>query len=161
MWHKNCPDWQIYDPVSFSTHKQAASKWQVRPSKTWISLGIPPVWSESSLCTQWIAKDLEVSSCGQRRPGWSESSLGAHAILLVLSQDSSNCFCRCFQDYWCCKKKKGLSYNLFRKRHRIKFCLVILLCELGRILHPFKFNVNGIKMTDRSTCHTNSQSTSL
>ena len=27
------------------------------PVKTQISLGIHPVWSESSLCTQWIAKD--------------------------------------------------------------------------------------------------------
>ena len=42
-----------------------------------------PVWSESSLCTQWVAEDL--STCEQWRPirlggcpGWSESSLGAH-----------------------------------------------------------------------------------
>ena len=29
----------------------------LRPAKTQISLGIPPVWSESSLCAQWAAKD--------------------------------------------------------------------------------------------------------
>ena len=29
----------------------------VRPAKTQISLGICPVWSESSLCAQWVAKD--------------------------------------------------------------------------------------------------------
>ena len=29
----------------------------VRPAKTQISLGIRPVWSESLLCTQWVAKD--------------------------------------------------------------------------------------------------------
>ena len=29
----------------------------VRPAKTRISLGIRPVWSESSLGTQWVAKD--------------------------------------------------------------------------------------------------------
>ena len=29
----------------------------VRPAKTQITLGIHPVWSESSLCTQWVAKD--------------------------------------------------------------------------------------------------------
>ena len=29
----------------------------VRPAKTQISLGSHPVWSESSLCTQWVAKD--------------------------------------------------------------------------------------------------------
>ena len=30
----------------------------VCPVKTQISLGIRPVWSESSLCAQWVAKDL-------------------------------------------------------------------------------------------------------
>ena len=29
----------------------------VRPAKTQISLGIRSVWSESSLCAQWVAKD--------------------------------------------------------------------------------------------------------
>ena len=70
-------------------------KWYVRPAKTQISLGICPVWSESSLCAQCVVKDpsflhadseaaktlIRLGGC----PGWSESSLGAHAILLVLS----------------------------------------------------------------------------
>ena len=30
----------------------------VRPAKTQISLGIRPGWSESSLCAQWVGKDL-------------------------------------------------------------------------------------------------------
>ena len=29
----------------------------VRPAKTQISLGIRQVWSESSLCAQWLTKD--------------------------------------------------------------------------------------------------------
>ena len=29
----------------------------MRPAKTQVSLGICPVWSESSLCAQWVAKD--------------------------------------------------------------------------------------------------------
>ena len=33
------------------------TKWHVRPTKTQISLGIRPVWSESSLCIYWVAKD--------------------------------------------------------------------------------------------------------
>ena len=33
------------------------NKVRVRPAKTQISLGIRPVWSESSLCAQWVAKD--------------------------------------------------------------------------------------------------------
>ena len=31
-------------------------KWHVRPAKTQISQGICPVWSESSLWAQWVAK---------------------------------------------------------------------------------------------------------
>ena len=33
------------------------NKMTVRPAKTQISLGIRPVWSESSLSAQWVAKD--------------------------------------------------------------------------------------------------------
>ena len=33
------------------------NKMSVRPMKTQISLGIHPVWSESSLCAQWVGKD--------------------------------------------------------------------------------------------------------
>ena len=43
----------------------------VRPAKTQISLGIRPVWSESSL-SAW----RNIGGC----PGWSESSLGAHSL---------------------------------------------------------------------------------
>ena len=41
-----------YEPLHDKTNKVT-----VRPAKTQISLGICPVWSESSLCTQWVAKD--------------------------------------------------------------------------------------------------------
>ena len=33
------------------------TKWPMHPAKTQISQGIRPVWSESSLCAQWVAKD--------------------------------------------------------------------------------------------------------
>ena len=33
------------------------NKVSVRQAKTHVSLGIRPVWSESSLCVQWVAKD--------------------------------------------------------------------------------------------------------
>ena len=41
-----------YEPPHDKTNKMT-----VRPAKTQISLGIRPVWSESSLCAQWVAKD--------------------------------------------------------------------------------------------------------
>ena len=70
------------------------TKRSVRPAKTQISLGIRPVWSESSLCAQWEAEDpsfLHEDRLGGC-PGWSESSLGAHAILMVLSWAGSHVY---------------------------------------------------------------------
>ena len=46
------------------------TKWPVRPAKTRISLGICPVWSESSLCAQWVAKDTSFDSEGSDRIAW-------------------------------------------------------------------------------------------
>ena len=39
------------------TPHDKTNKMTVRPAKTQLSLGIRPVWSESSLCAQWVAKD--------------------------------------------------------------------------------------------------------
>ena len=67
-------------------------KWPVRPAKTQISLGICPVWSESSQCAQWVAEDrmlLHADSEDSDQTGRSESSLSAQIILLVLSWGGS------------------------------------------------------------------------
>ena len=68
------------------------TKRHVHPAKTQISLGIRPVWSESWL-SAWktlgpqlpiersVKTLIRLGGC----PGWSGSSLGAHAISLVLS----------------------------------------------------------------------------
>ena len=42
----------VYEPRHDKTNKV-----NVRPAKTQISLSIRPVWSESSLCAQWVAMD--------------------------------------------------------------------------------------------------------
>ena len=44
--------------VSYEPPHDKTNKLTVRPAKTQISLGICPVWPESSLCAQWVAKDL-------------------------------------------------------------------------------------------------------
>ena len=41
----------------FEPRHDKTNKMSVLPAKTRISLGIRPVWSESSLCAQWVAKD--------------------------------------------------------------------------------------------------------
>ena len=84
--------------IKFEPPHDKTNKRTMRPVKTQISLGIRPVWSESSLCTQWVAtdpsflhgdrkdwSDIRLGGC----PGWSKSLLGAHAILLVLSWGGS------------------------------------------------------------------------
>ena len=50
-----------------------STKWLVRPAKTQIGLGIRPVWSESLLCAQWVAKGPSFlhSLSGQQRL-WSD-----------------------------------------------------------------------------------------
>ena len=75
------------------------NKMTVLPVKTRISLGIRPVWLESSLCAKLMAKWLWTQAFFMRTaktpirlggcPHWSKSSLGAHAILLVLSWGGS------------------------------------------------------------------------
>ena len=42
----------LNEPPHDKTNKMAYA-----PTKTHINLGIRPVWSESSLCAQWVAKD--------------------------------------------------------------------------------------------------------
>ena len=66
------------------------TKWHVHPAKTQISLGIRPVWSESSLCTQsFFMRTAKTLIKLGRCPGWSESLLSRHAVLLVLSWGGS------------------------------------------------------------------------
>ena len=68
-----------------------STKWHVRPAKTQISLGICPVWSESSLCAQRVAKDprfLHVDSeDSDLCPVWSEfAGRTGHTVCFVMRQ---------------------------------------------------------------------------
>ena len=47
----------IYVRKQMSRLMTKPTKWHVRPAKTQIGLGIRPVYSEYSLCAQWVAKD--------------------------------------------------------------------------------------------------------
>ena len=90
----------VFDIIFCQTLKWATT-WQnqqsVRPAKTQISLGICPVWSESSLCAQWVAKDpkflhadSEDSDQTGRMPRLIWVFPGRTLILLVLSCRGSN-----------------------------------------------------------------------
>ena len=91
------------------------TKWPLRPVKTQISLGIHPVWSEPSLCTLRVAEDpnlLQAKSGLIRHPGWSESSLGAQVILLILSCSGLNeTQYQLHVPCCCCFILEGISYS--------------------------------------------------
>ena len=53
---RKCQTWNKQTQIIQPQHEKN-NKMSVRPAKTQISLGIRPVWSESSLCAQWAAKD--------------------------------------------------------------------------------------------------------
>ena len=82
----------------------------VRPAKTQISLGIRQVWSESSQCTQWVAKDQSFLHVDSGCPGWSESSLGAQPrcwfchvsahVPLSFTLSGWNYSCKCLLFYY-------------------------------------------------------------
>ena len=51
--------WQGFPHAGFNWNeppRDKTNKVTVHPAKIQISLGIRPVWSESSLCAQWVAK---------------------------------------------------------------------------------------------------------
>ena len=66
------------------------NKITVRPAKIRNSLGICPVWSESSVCTQWEL--LKVSSCGQQRL-WSDLAYAQADLSLCWAHMPFCCFC--------------------------------------------------------------------
>ena len=66
-------EWQdLYYNWHMSRLMTKPPKWYVRPAKTQISLGIRPVWSESSLCAQWVAKDPSFLHADSEDSGWSD-----------------------------------------------------------------------------------------
>ena len=86
VWHCGFYYEAFHEPPHDKTNKVA-----VLPAKTQISLGIRPVWSESSLCTHWVAKDpsflhadSEDSDQTGRMPRLIWFFAGRTVILLVL-----------------------------------------------------------------------------
>ena len=119
----------------------------VLPAKTQISRGIRPVWSESSLCTQWVAKDPSFLHADSEdsdqtgrmprliiRPVWSESSLGAHAILSVLSWG------QLFHKILSILKFPHQSRAMTLLKMNEKYCSIIQICILSISMHIQNLN---------------------
>ena len=66
----------------FEPRHDKTNKTSMRPAKTQISLGIRPVWSESSLSAWRKLGSLATYWAQSGCPGWSETSLGAQSRCL-------------------------------------------------------------------------------
>ena len=80
----------LYD-LSHLMTKQ--TKWSVCPAKTQINLAIRPVWSESLLCAQWVAKDpsfLHADSENSDQTGQMPFCWFCHEVAHLLIVDFSN-----------------------------------------------------------------------
>ena len=77
------------------------NKMNVHPAKTQISLGIRPVWSEPSLCTQWVAKDPLLAHLSQRLIWWAYR-IGRPPSSVVLRRhlSSSTLFKHLRRNHW-------------------------------------------------------------
>ena len=96
IWPQSSKDRFSCDKQHMSRLMTKPTKWHVHPAKTQISLGIRPVWSKSSLSTQWIAKDLSFIHADSkdpdqtgRMPRLTRVFSGRTVTLLVLSRCGS------------------------------------------------------------------------
>ena len=64
-------------------HEKKNNIMSVRPAKTQISLGIRPIWSESSLCIQWVAKDPSFLSVDSKD---SDQTRRMHGLIWVFAE---------------------------------------------------------------------------
>ena len=103
----------------------------VRPVKTRISLGIRPVWSESSLCTQWVAKDhsfLHADSKDSDQTGrmprliWVFAGCTCHFVGFVIRR--LKCYVLITNQYYCWHiifwHNFTVIWNLLLYRYRVK-----------------------------------------
>ena len=112
-----CPDLYVRRYMSHIMTKP--TKW-LRPAKTRISLGIHPVWSESSLCAEWVTKDpslLHADSEDSDQTGRMPRLIWVFArhtvILLVLS-------CRGSHDHYgtCLQKQRKMKVQRKKQEDR-------------------------------------------
>ena len=96
------------------------TKWPVRPAKTQISLGIGPVWSESSLYFKWVAKDPRFLDADSE--DWSDWAAAHADPSLHLAHTPFCWFCHAVAYYRAAEMARKWRNNKFEPRHE-KTCL--------------------------------------
>ena len=110
-------NWEAWFSQELKSEPQhdKTNKWPVRPVKTRISLGIHPVWSALSLCTQWVAKDsvlLQADSKDSDQTGrmprliWVFAGCTGHFVGFVM---------HCLKSL--CTRNSDLNKNLVKVKH--------------------------------------------
>ena len=122
-------------------------KLAVRPAKTQICLGIRPVWSESSLCAQWVAKDQsflhadsEDSDQTGRMPRLIWVFAGRIHILLVLS-----CLGDVFDRFRGSLQLDALQLSVIPQVHQIILWVFYRLLETWSCLPWFWNEINTLR----------------
>ena len=62
------------------------AKWHVHPAKNQISLGIHPVWSQFSLCAEWVAKDPSFLHVGSEDWSYWADAEADHFVGFIIRQ---------------------------------------------------------------------------
>ena len=113
------------------------TKWSVRPAKTQISLGICPVWSESSLCAQWAANDPRFLHADSE--DWSEWADTQADLSLRWAHGSLCWFCHVVAHFFFFAGF-GCSYRvlyLFNAFSAISTVITFLLTNTTRLITSF------------------------
>ena len=136
---------EMLDTVHFKSNLGQVS---VCPPKTQISLGIRPVWSESSLCPQWVAKDpsfLHADSEDSDQTGQMPRLIwvfaGRTATLLVLSCRGSSIVVRLLP-WWLTHAQ--VSYSMMNEKRVFFF---MLLNNISDMPGQWKGNDEGLYAT--------------
>ena len=141
------------------------NKMTVCPAKTQISLGIHPVWSESSLSAQWVAQDpsflhsdSEDSDQTRRMPRLIGVFASAHAILLVSSWGGSIMFWQLCQ-YWFVHTEMGVAVcdSKESKWHtcNLKICVGWYIPKKNVWLFDYKNRIFCVKAAVRIVLNSN------
>ena len=145
--HASCSVKQ-YEPPHHKTNKMT-----MRPAKTQISLGITPVWSESSLCTQWVAKDpnfLHADSKDSDQTGRMPRLIWVFAertvTLLVLSRSGS------YDNVMLSMTKVQMKFTMYSQIN-VYQSLITLTISAHDILPHFKFFHTGFHPILNQTQH--------
>ena len=123
----------------------------VRQAKTQISLGICPVWSESSLCAQWVAKDpsfmrtpktlIRLGGC----PGWSASSLGAQSFCWFCHEAAQMIIITCISSKLSLSTTQPTKWIVHPAKTQILGIRISLGCALYGLLRTQSFSMQIAK----------------